>query len=86
MKREEVFNVISDERDYQEEQKRNNDSHVVENFPLGSGLQAIRHNLNSAGIEWYYERDPYPDAMEYIRKIAAICVQMGERYGMPKRY
>ncbi|MCB1711489.1 MAG: hypothetical protein KDH96_03095 [Candidatus Riesia sp.] len=86
MKREEVFNVISGERDYQEGQKRIKESHVVEDFPLSSGMEAIRYNLDKSNKAWYTGKEPYSEAMDYIRKIAAICVQMGEQYGMPKRY
>ena len=86
MKREEVFKVISDERDYQELQKQNDNSHIVEDFPLSSGLEAIRYNLEKANEAWYLGKDPYPSAMDYIRKIAAICVQMGESYEIPTRY
>lgn len=85
MKRDEVYQVIDGERNYQESQKLVDESHVVEEFPLSSAMEAIRYNLDKANQAWYNEQKPYENAMEYVRKIAAICVQMGESYGMPPR-
>ena len=85
MKRNEVYEVIDNERDYQELNKSDDSSHIVEDFPLSSALEAIRYNIGKANEKWYIEQKPYPKAMEHIRKISAICVQMGEKYNMPKR-
>ena len=85
MNRQEVYDAIDSEREYQEVQKKSNESHVVEEFPLSSGMEAIRYNLEKANQAWYNEKSPYQNSMEYIRKIAAICVQMGEKYNMPKK-
>ena len=85
MKRKEVYDAIDSERNYQENQKKDDKSHVVEDFPLSSALEAIRYNIEKANQSWYTEKNPYPNAMEYMRKIAAICIQMGEKYDMPRR-
>lgn len=85
MKREQVYGAISSEREYQEKMKEVDSSHVVEDFPLAAGMEAIRYNLDLANQHWYAEKAPYEGAMQYIRKIAAICVQMGEKYGMEER-
>lgn len=82
MTREEVYDSISTERDYQNQSIGKPNSYIVQDFPLGSALSAIRQKLDIAQTKWYSETEPYPEAMEEIRKIAAICVQMGERYGM----
>lgn len=85
MSREEVFKIIDLEREYQESMKTVEDHHIVEDFPLAAAMEAIRYNLTLANSAWYGEQKPYTEAMSYIRKIAAICVQMGEQYGMPQR-
>lgn len=85
MEREQVFKVVSDERAFQEKMKLDSNSHIVEDFPLSSGMEAIRYNLEKANQSWYGNKAPYTDSMDYIRKIAAICIQMGEKYGMPNR-
>lgn len=85
MKRKEVFNAIESERNFQEKNKPNNDSHIVDDFPLGSGLSAIDEKLRVAKSIWYNTVEPHQEAMDELRKIAAICVQMGEKYGMPER-
>ena len=85
MERAEVFEVISKERDFQEKFKGEDESHIVENFPLGSALSAIQVKLDLARVCWYNNQSPHQLAMEEIRKIAAICVQMGEQNGMPSR-
>lgn len=85
MERNEVFDIISIERNYQENNKLNPQSHIVEDFNLGDALSAIQYNLDIARSEWYGGKKPHLNSMEYLRKIAAICVQMGEIYGMPER-
>lgn len=86
MTREEVFSVIDGERVYQEAAIKGGGTHIVKEFPLGSALSAIQHKLDVARASWYGAVEPHEDAMAEIRKIAAICVQMGEQYGMPERY
>ena len=85
MNREEVYEVIDTERDYQEKGKEDQTSHIVEDFNLGDAITAIDYNLTLAKVTWYQNQTPHPAAMKYLRKIAAICVSMGEKYGMPKR-
>ena len=85
MKREEVYKRIDSERDFQESMKPVGDHHIVEDFPLAAGMEAIRYNMEKANAAWYNEQAPYPNAMEYMRKVAAIAVQMGEQYGMKFR-
>ena len=85
MDRAEVYKAINTERDFQEDNKGKEDSHIVEDFPLSAALEAIRYNIDEANANWYIEKAPYNDAIRYIRKIAAICVQMGEKYDMLER-
>ena len=85
MKRKEVYNVIEGERHWQEAMKDKEESHVVEDFPLSSAMEAIRYNLEKANEKWYVNKAPFNEAMHHVRKIAAICIQMGEKYGMPPR-
>lgn len=82
---EDVFKAVKSELDYVSEQEKVEESHVVEDFPLAAGLEAIRYNLDKANKEWYVEKAPYRNAMKYIRKIAGICFKMGIKYGMPRR-
>lgn len=85
MERQEVYEVINSEREYQIAQAQNPEGHVLPEMPLGSTMLAIEHNMNRARNEWYYEKAPYPNSMEYIRKIAALCVQAMEQYGCNAR-
>ena len=84
MERNEVYIAIDSERDFQEACKKV-DSHVVEEFPLGSALTAIQVKLDIAKSLWYNSTKPHMSAMDEIRKIAAICVQIGEENDMPSR-
>lgn len=81
MTRQDIYKAIDSERLYQEL----NMDLSTSDFPLSSAMEAIRFNLEKANKSWYREKAPYIDSMEYIRKIAAICVQMGEKYGMNER-
>ena len=85
MERQEVFDAIYSEREYQDNAIKGGGTHIVKKFPLGSALSAIQFKLDCARGEWYSDVEPHQFAMEEIRKIAAICVQMGEQYGMPNK-
>ena len=87
MKRTEVYKAIDSERDFQDGCIKAGDTHIVtpEAFPLGSGLSAIEVKLQQARNLWYNSRAPHTEAMAEIRKIAAICVQLGESNDMPNR-
>lgn len=86
MDRQEIFECINSELEFIEEQKSNTQSHIVEEFPIASGLEAIRYNLDKANKEWYNTKKPHTTTTDCLRKIAAICVQMGEKYGMRRRF
>lgn len=85
MERQEVFDTIYNEREYQDNAVKKGGTHIVKEFPLGSALTAIRHKLDLAVVKWYGGVSPHQECMDELRKIAAICVQMGEQYGMPER-
>ena len=83
--RKEVYAAIDSERDFQDNAIKGGGTHIVKEFPLGSALSAIQHKLDIARSCWYGGVTPHQDSMEELRKIAAVCVQMGEQYGMPSR-
>ena len=85
MERKEVFEAINSEREYQDNAIKSGGTHIVKEFPLGSALSAIQVKLETARNCWYGDVTPHRNTMEELRKIAAICVQMGEQYGMPNR-
>jgi hypothetical protein len=85
MKREEVYAAVDSERDYQDAGLTKEDSHIVEEFDIAHALNAIQYNLDKAREVWYKGHEPHQDTMNYLRKIAGICVNMGEKKGMPKR-
>ena len=80
-----VFEVIGTELNYVAYKEDEGQDHIVRDFPLSAGLQAIEHNLGKAKTSWYEGKAPHPEAMTYLRKIAAICVKMGIKYEMPRR-
>lgn len=86
MTRDEVFDVISGERDYQEAQGQDDESHVKPEITMGETLAAIDHNMHLARGVWYGSNDKnHQGAMEYLRKVAALVVQFGEGHGIPRR-
>jgi hypothetical protein len=81
-----VYEAIDTERDYQEKMKADSKRpDIIEDFHVGDALSAIQYNLDLARVSWYQGSAPHPLAMEYLRKIAGLCVQAGEVYGMPNR-
>ena len=85
MKVAEVYSSIQSERDYQDNAIKSGGTHIVKEFPLGSALSAIQVKLDKARESWYGNVLPHQETMEELRKIAAICVQMGEQFNMPRR-
>lgn len=86
MKREEVISIINEERDYQDKLILDkNRPDVVKDLRMGDYIGAIQHNLTQGIGAWYSGSGNYNEAMHYIRKISALCVQLGEKYEMPRR-
>ena len=85
MNRKEVYKAIDSERDYQCLHEEKHDNHVSSTFNYGDALTAIRVNLQKAEEVWYNSIQQYEKPNEYLRKVAAICVKMGEDFNMPKR-
>lgn len=88
MNRTDVYKVIDTEREYQIKETVNPDRpDMVEEFGLGQAMFAIQAIMNQAAQVWYKDTPvtQYENTMHYVRKIAGVCVQMGEKYGMPER-
>lgn len=85
MKRSDVLDTISDERDFQEDILAAGRSDIRPDLQLGSVIAAMEHNLAEARAAWYKGSGDHPEAMDFIRKVSALGVQAGERFGMPPR-
>jgi len=58
---------------------------MVKKLSVGDTITAIDLNLMKAKAAWYIGSNDHPDAMKYLRKIAALCIQAGENYNFPER-
>ncbi len=86
MTRKEVYEVIDSEREYQIRAVADkNRPDIIEDLHVGDTIAAIWVNLDKALFEWYSGAVPHQAAMGYIRKVAALSVQIMEKYGAPKR-
>lgn len=86
MKREQVYKAIDSEREYQDTTTADDKVvRMIAPFNLGQGMLAMDVILSKAKGIWYNDYPPYTDTMEYLRKIAGVCVMMGEKYGMKDR-
>ena len=88
MERSKVYKAIDTERDYQDFHDKNEDRpDMIEDFNMGTAMQALNVLLRKAGDVWYTEspENNYEGTMEMLRKISGVCVKMGEKYGMPER-
>lgn len=84
--RDDVYAAIDTERDFQDkETAKSSRPDMIDDFDISAGLSAMKVNLDKAFDIWYHDSEPYADTMDILRKIAGICVKMGERYGMPYR-
>ena len=86
MTRQEVYTAINTERDYQITHIANVDRpDMIEDLHIGDTIASIEYNLIAARGAWYYGSEPHQAALEYLRKIAGLIVQAGEKYGLPSR-
>jgi len=88
MNRSNVYKSLDTERDYQEVETKNPDRpDMIEDFNMGTAMQAINSIMGQADQVWYADspENNYQDTMDLLRKVAGVCVQMGEKYGMPER-
>jgi hypothetical protein len=88
MERTEVYKVIDTERDFQIKMAGTADRpDILKKMTPGDVLGAIKVNLDKAYAAWYYDSPEknYQDTMEFVRKIAALCVQTMEDNGAPER-
>lgn len=86
MERKEVYEAIDSERDYQEKGKADlSRPDMIKDLHVGDTIAAIQYNLDKALEAWYKGATPHINAMEYLRKVAGLCVQAGEEYGMLPR-
>lgn len=77
--RQEVFDAINSERDYQDALSRNA---VKDQQPLEQ-LAIIRRICRDMEDAWY--ENPGQPPMDFMRKIAATAVRCMEQHGAPKR-
>lgn len=86
MDRQSVFLAINTERNYQDLMAADDDRpDMVKDLGIGATLLAMEENLSRARSSWYSGADNHPEAMAYVRKVAGLAVQLGERLGMPPR-
>jgi hypothetical protein len=83
--RQATYNAINSERDYQDTLVGDPSHPEMVDIGLGDTMVAIQYNIDKAIEEWYREGAPYPRAMNYMRKVAALAVRAGEKFGMPER-
>jgi hypothetical protein len=86
MERKEVYKAIDSEREYQDLMTKKEDRpDMIEDLHLGDTLTAMQYNLDKAKEAWYKNAKPHSTAMEYVRKVCGLGVQIGEKQGMPQR-
>ena len=88
MTREKVYESIDSERDYQDYMTGfNPNGKMLNDFEISHAILNIEEFITLARKNWYTDNPKlcYQDTMEYLRKIAGVCVKMGEKYGMPTR-
>lgn len=81
MNREEVYKIIDEEREYQDSRWGGKSHDKIHS--LGDWTLFIEHYLNKLKYKLY--DGPPNDAREEFRKIAALCVAVGEVWGLPER-
>ena len=86
MKREEVYQLIDEEREYQDllwPQRDNPDSPNA--LTIGEFVLLISEYVDRAKNTWAKERKPEIKTLHMVRKIAGIAVNCMEQHGAPQR-
>ena len=78
--REDIFEEINNERDYQDELREG-----LGDSSVGDCLLALEEYISKARAAWLYEGDPSYVAMENMRNVASLAVYCMEVHGMVKR-
>lgn len=81
MTREEVLKIIGVEREFQELKWGTISDHGHE---VGAWITLMRKHLNDAEAAWCEKPSDY-DALDEIRKVAALAVACGEQHGLIER-
>lgn len=81
--RSEVYAAINTERDYQDSLWP--DIQSAPRHSVGEDLFLIQQLLYQAGQCWQYEPKPETETLNFIRKIAGVCVRTMEAHGAPFR-
>lgn len=82
--RQEVYEAIDSERDYQKEVWGSVDG-IDNPMEVGSFLALLDIYLADAKDQFRREMKPEKEAIETMRKIASIAVNCMEQHGAPKR-
>jgi hypothetical protein len=84
--RERVFEIISQEREYQEE-KVIPGRRFQRNPSLGEFISLLNHYSRKAQDNWTVFSDELqkPPALDIVREIAALAVRCMEHHGAPER-
>lgn len=86
--RQDVFHAINTERNYQiAETEKQSRLDMVPEFDMAHALLCIEEFTRQARENWYKDNpsNKYGTVTPLLRKIAGVCVNMGEKYGMPTR-
>ena len=79
MKREDVYKLIDEERNYQ-------DTLSSDAMEVGEELALMKVYLDKAFKEWAEDfNQPEQEALAMVRKLAGICARCMEHHGAPKR-
>lgn len=84
MKRNEVYERLDGERDYQDSRKFDSNSRVRDvDKSIAEWILYIEHHLNKAKEQVYYLNEE--EALAEIRKVTALGVRTMEIHGCPER-
>lgn len=89
--RNKIYDVIDGERDYQDAGKGNAAPHpegkrsASDGLSLGEGILCMERILDEARAAWYKGPEGQTLAMPFIRKTAAVAVQLMEHFGAVPR-
>lgn len=82
MERQEVYNLIDGERDYQDSVIGNKYAHVA--HPVAAEILMIEEYAARARVEWTDNKGDEA-ALAMVRKVAGLCVRCMEHHGAPER-
>lgn len=80
-----AYRAIDSERNYQLAQVNDPARTDMRELTMGEAVAVLGYLHGVITTYWYSDSEPYGKTMQYVRKMAGVCVAMMEKHGVSLR-